>query len=202
MLALIATAQAATGAPARQAPNMRPVPIGNPGDWFSPDDYPPEAQRSSRQGRVVVEVGVDSIGNVETCNIVQSSGTAVLDTRTCALAVQHGRFDPATDRRGRPVGASYLLPVRWVLPEGSPPTLDAAHAADYDGDLTIEYVVVGEGKLASCRVLAGRRAPAVTADPCPARRIGQPFSAPWQRDGHPVRVRIVRRETQTVSVAP
>ncbi len=97
-------------------------PRGNIGDWFPMDIYPPEAKRKGEQGRVVAQLSVDKTGAAVACKIVESSGSASLDARTCELALANARFVPAKDASGRPVASTYTLPaVRWEL-QDSPPT--------------------------------------------------------------------------------
>lgn len=90
---------------------------GNPGQFFGPDAYPPEAQRAREQGRVVARLTVGIDGRVTDCKVAESSGSTALDVRTCVIAVGRVRFRPARDDRGKPIESSYVLPVRWVLPQ-------------------------------------------------------------------------------------
>ena len=172
---------------------MKPIPHGNPGEWFDPDSYPAEAIRAQRQGRVVVALGIDSTGAVATCAIKGSSGTAALDEGTCAIARERGRFDPATDRKGRPVAGEYVLPVRWQLPDTPPPALDAATLPPHRA-FVVEVAISAEGTVASCKVIDAMGLDK-NVDPCAGRTIGQ-RAAVVQRDGHPVAYRVVQHLTE------
>lgn len=60
-------------------------------------------------------VGVS--GRSEGCTVTRSSGSAVLDSTTCALLVRRFRFDPARDEKGRAVAGTVTRTVRWELPD-------------------------------------------------------------------------------------
>lgn len=87
--------------------------IGNIADWFGPDQYPDRAARENAQGRTVAGIIVDASGMASGCKIIESSGTAELDTTTCAIAMRRARFAPARDAGGRAIASWYILPVRW-----------------------------------------------------------------------------------------
>src|SRR3546814_15872693 len=80
-----------------------PAPFGNPADWFPADAYPPAAKASGAEGRTGFAVDIDAKGRVTSCSITESSGTALLDSTTCALVVMNGRFTPAHDAAGTAV---------------------------------------------------------------------------------------------------
>jgi len=90
---------------------------GNPGEFFGPDSYPPEARRAGQEGRVATLLTIDAAGGVRACTVTQSSGSTVLDEATCTIARDKVRFTPATDRRGKPIASEYPLAVRWALGE-------------------------------------------------------------------------------------
>ncbi len=185
----------------RSGRNMAAIPIGSPGDWFSPDDYPPEALRASRTGRTVVAVGVDSAGVVVTCRVLESSGTDVLDQRTCDLAKAHGRFNPATDGKARPIASEYTLPVRWAMPDGGGlNVVDFGRPTDVDKRIEIETTYDPEGSLLSCRVLF--QTGNITGDPCKAAKIGSQTPARWQRGGVNVGARVVQTTTYHAEPLP
>jgi TonB family protein len=92
-------------------PTATATPIGNPGGWFTDDDYPAAAKRAGASGRVVIVLTTDPSGHAKACRVVSSSKDAVLDQATCALATRRGRFQPRTGD-----GFS-VLSVRWDLAE-------------------------------------------------------------------------------------
>lgn len=119
---------------------------GNPGQFFGPDEYPPEALRHREQGRVVAKLSIDAAGRVTDCQVVGSSGSTALDVRTCVIAVSRVTFTPATDRHGQAIPSSYTLPVRWVLPE---PVLEERRSLD-------EHFTIGvtaDDRIESCSTL-------------------------------------------------
>jgi protein TonB len=83
---------------------------------FSADDYPKEAARHGWQGTVVADLTVSVGGQVIACSIVQSSGYAVLDAKTCEILRTRARFIPAKDSEGRPtVDVLRTPPIMWHL---------------------------------------------------------------------------------------
>lgn len=84
--------------------------VGNPGDWFSNDDYPKRALSRHAQGRTVVVVTVDPEGRTKACRVAVTSGDADLDSSTCEVARRHGRYtrESGGDRFA-------VLAVRWML---------------------------------------------------------------------------------------
>lgn len=94
------------------------APKGNQGDWFLQDSYPPAARRAGAEGLVGITVDVAPSGRVTACRVTASSGNDDLDATTCRLATRNGRFTPALDASGAPVGATVKLRnVRWRLEE-------------------------------------------------------------------------------------
>jgi TonB family protein len=92
-------------------------PASNPGEWITPDDYPPAALRANMKGNTAFLLAVDATGHVTGCTITASSGFTVLDQAACTLLVARATFIPATDRRGRNVATTYSSSVRWQIPQ-------------------------------------------------------------------------------------
>lgn len=182
-------------------PDMGPVAIGNIGQWFGPDDYPKEAMRARRQGRVIAALKLDATGAIVGCTIEQSSGTTILDTATCQIATAHLRFDPATDHQGHPTDSVYRLPVRWVLPDTVPQAVDVTAAPPPDTVVEIAFTYDAGGVLRSCHVDVAVT-PGVTVDQCAAAVPGTPTPYRWRRNGRPVGATIVRRYSEHIIVAP
>lgn len=116
-------------------------PAGSPASWFSNDDYPVEARRANKWGRVALRVEIDSAGAVTGCLVVESSGTAALDEVTCRLVRERAHFIAARDKQGRPIASTYPIATRWEL------NLDTV------GPTWISRAVVRigpDGKLLSC----------------------------------------------------
>jgi len=91
-------------------------PKGNPGSWFTDDDYPADAKRAGAQGRVSVLLDVDTSGKVVGCRVTASSGNASLDDATCRLAERRGRFTVQKDSEDNAQPYSYSVPgIHWSL---------------------------------------------------------------------------------------
>jgi protein TonB len=105
--------------PAPPAPKPVAVkggPKGNPGGWFTDDDYPADAKRAGASGRVSVLLSIDTSGKVAGCRVTASSGNSSLDDATCRLAQRRGRFIVQKDTEGNAQPYSYTLPgIRWTL---------------------------------------------------------------------------------------
>lgn len=89
----------------------RAAPVGNPGEWFTDNDYPPAAARRHVQGNAVIVLTVDPDGRVKGCRIVATTGDPDLDDGTCERARTHARYvrKDGGDRFS-------VLGVHWVLP--------------------------------------------------------------------------------------
>ena len=85
----------------------------------SPYDYPAGA---SGKGKVVINLSVDKQGHTVGCRIIQSGGSPLLDSGTCALLTRRARFTPAVDRNGNPSYGEIVVQVDWgaVLSKGRP----------------------------------------------------------------------------------
>lgn len=121
-----AFAQTTLAAPAASVPPSAPVatPIGNPADWFPASAYPDEAKAAGIQGRTEFQLQLDAKGRVTECDIAASSGSALLDSTTCALLVSNGRFKPAHDANGRDVPGIWHSAMVWRLAAAAPDILE------------------------------------------------------------------------------
>lgn len=91
-------------------------PRGNPGGWFTDDDYPADAKRAGAQGTVSLLLSIDTSGKVAECRVTVSSGNASLDDATCRLAQRRGRFSIQKDAQGNAQPYTYSLPgIHWSL---------------------------------------------------------------------------------------
>jgi periplasmic protein TonB len=78
-----------------------------------PPVYPPDAQRTRREGRVLLAVVVNINGTVEHVRVSETSGHADLD-QAALDAVANWRFRPAT-LKGQNVLADVLVPVKFSI---------------------------------------------------------------------------------------
>jgi TonB family protein len=89
---------------------------------ISNDDYPAEALRNDWQGRVKVRLRIGTDGRVRACRVVQSSGHAPLDLKTCEIMLVRARFTPARDKDGHAVEDDFLSPpIVWLIEQEAKP---------------------------------------------------------------------------------
>jgi TonB family protein len=79
-------------------------------------DYPREAIRRREQGRVAFELIVGTDGRVSECRILESSGSAALDGRTCQIMRERPSFPPPRDAAGQLATDTVRGAIFWVLP--------------------------------------------------------------------------------------
>lgn len=120
-----------------------PSPRGNPGYWVTSNDYPSEALREEISGITGFRLAVGIDGRVSQCEIIASSGSALLDAATCALITRRARFNPARDGDGQPATGFYSNRIRWVIPVDLPPE---------PGTSSLSYQVGADGAVSDCRV--------------------------------------------------
>jgi len=101
------------------APSPQPVPqpkvhaSAHIPNFAMETDYPAAALRRHEQGTVGYRIEIDATGAVAACTIVQSSGSASLDSGTCDLFRSRARFTPARDAEGRAVPDYYVGRITW-----------------------------------------------------------------------------------------
>ena len=146
VLLLMAAMSGMNGLAASPAPGPRPIdvsdeirrPLGRPGrgppeprminqsEVFAPANYPFFAKAREDEGLVRFVVTVDASGIARDCIIVEEAEAETLNQPTCDLIMAEARFEPARDRRGRAIAASFSRPVRWVLEDRKPlPVIDS-----------------------------------------------------------------------------
>jgi TonB family protein len=91
-------------------PDAKAEPLGNPGSWFNNADYPIAARRRNAQGRTVIVITVNAKGDPTACRVAITSGDPDLDSRTCELARQRGRY---VSKEGGDRFA--IFGIRWTL---------------------------------------------------------------------------------------
>lgn len=87
----------------------------NLASYISDGDYPEEAVRLNQQGTVGFDLDVSEEGRVIYCHVTASSGSELLDLRTCQVMLERARFEPARDEQGNPVPDRISSRVRWIL---------------------------------------------------------------------------------------
>jgi TonB family protein len=89
---------------------------GGLASMFNSDDYPGSAIRKEEQGTSAVRFWVGTDGQARDCQIVESSGSAALDAKTCEVIAKRGKFEPARTAAGTAVDCIAYMRIRWVLP--------------------------------------------------------------------------------------
>jgi TonB family protein len=129
-----------------------PIPQGSPYTWVTGDDYPSEALMEERQGSVGFVLQVDAKGQVTRCDIASSSGSPVLDTETCRLVLLRAKFQPAKDKRGRPITSQYTGRVRWQIPGYG--SNDLTHIpTPKEMPYSIAFIPKANGSVPDCKIV-------------------------------------------------
>ena len=124
-------------------PPYPPTPPRQIGGSISDADYPAAAIRSRVEGRARMRLSVSEAGRVTGCQIVESSGSSVLDSTSCALLQRRFRYQPATSA-GQPVASTIVRTVQWRMPTDDLPMITLA-----PGRLTWD-VTASRGGVDSC----------------------------------------------------
>jgi len=93
-----------------------PTPVIPAAHWFTDRDYPMEAIRLNQQGGVLTRLIVGTDGRVAECLVVDGSGVPILDSVTCRVLVERGRYKPALTAAGDPVRALTSVRIQWRIP--------------------------------------------------------------------------------------
>lgn len=102
-----------------EPPEIQAVPSRR--TYVTNDDYPAAALRAEEQGTTAVRITVSAHGMPTDCAVTESSGSARLDSTTCALLMRRIHFVPARDAAGRATQGSFTVRYRWSLPgDGDP----------------------------------------------------------------------------------
>lgn len=83
---------------------------------FRVSDYPSGAVSRKEQGTAGVRYWIGINGKVSDCRIVEMSGSAILDQRTCEVITKRARYMPARVESGEPVASIGFQRIRWELP--------------------------------------------------------------------------------------
>ena len=94
---------------------LYPTPIAIT-SWFTPNDFPREAMNQGEPNIIRFSLKVDAFGMPTSCDIITTSGIALLDSETCRLALLRARFNPIIDANGTPIASTYSSAVRWENP--------------------------------------------------------------------------------------
>lgn len=110
--------------PSRGAPGPRML---NLREVFNDDNYPFFAKARGDVGRVRFMVLLDMRGGPTACQILEPAEAETLNQPTCDLIMEQGRFEPARDRRGKPIASTYTRRVAWMLMDPPPMPVRDSH---------------------------------------------------------------------------
>jgi protein TonB len=185
----VSTIQDAMATLSRKGLPRGAVPLGNPGDWVRPDDYPSTAVIDQSEGAVSFELQVDRDGKVSACQVTVSSGVASLDDATCNLITVRALFDPARDAKGKAIASTYRNRVVWKMND--------PHPAMQPGRFSTSFVVEVDGTVSDCRV-EGTQMDAVQIEKAKRACARETMEAYTDDAGNPVRRRVTMTMTTTV----
>lgn len=138
--------------------------------WIGDEDYPAAALKAAQQGEVQVRYQISASGLVSDCTIAQSSGSSVLDARTCELMSQRFRYAPAVDGDGKAVAEWRTKKINWKLPASAAGANDTGMAtARRKAEVKVE--VARDGSVDSCEVVTSSGDPKFDLTAC--RFLGQ-----------------------------
>lgn len=92
-----------------------PEPLGNPGGWLRPGDYPKEALGSGQSAVIRFRLTVSAAGKATSCAIQSGTRSPEFEKITCALLVKRANFKPASDQAGKPVASYFTSTVTWIV---------------------------------------------------------------------------------------
>ena len=103
--------------PAPLQPTVAAHPLGDPGAWITPDDYPYRALREGWRGVTRLHLVIDGHGHVSSCTITASSGHEALDAVACQKVTLRAHFSPARDGTGAAHDGTYDNAIHWEIHE-------------------------------------------------------------------------------------
>lgn len=124
------------------------MPRGNPGNWVKSGDYPIEALRAGVQGVVAFSIAFDTEGRPTQCTITATSGSSVLDRKTCEVLMLRAEFIPGRDAKGAPTGGRYLSRMRWIVPQSGTIPMPAPLPTR----AIVTYRIDADGKPSQCKI--------------------------------------------------
>lgn len=79
------------------------------------EDYPMLAVENGASGTVEFVLLIDEQGKVADCTVSETSGTAVLDLKSCLIVTERARFKPAIGLTGQPAKHAIRSRIKWVV---------------------------------------------------------------------------------------
>jgi TonB family protein len=90
--------------------------LANKSDVHRAARYPESAMRREEEGETTVSVLVGTGGDIISCSIARSSGSAALDEATCNAVRRRARFTPARGSNGQSMAARAEVSIKWQMP--------------------------------------------------------------------------------------
>lgn len=84
---------------------------------FSSEDYPWSALAENAQGKARVRLRIDPDGKVSQCSVMHSSGSKLIDDKTCKVYRVRYRYKPALDTDEKPMTSFAVAVVSWIIPQ-------------------------------------------------------------------------------------
>lgn len=160
---------------------------------ISDEDYPPDAVRSGAQGITETSFDIDVNGRIAACRITGSSGSKVLDDRTCELLRERFVYEPAHNRKGIALPETRTQRVKWAMP-----TDRSIPQAVKEFDAVMTYTVELDGSITGCKS-TGAPPGMENVDMC-GKAIGMP--PVLGADGKPYRAQLTFRTSLKAEPAP
>ncbi len=187
------TAASAMLPPVQLGKSRPAVPIGNPGEWVTTQDYPSSELSRGVAGITGFILAIDNSGAVADCTVTVSSGSTVLDATACALVKARAHFTPALDANGQKTAGFYSNRVRWVVPP-----IEYKALPDGKWDVTVTVFINETGTIESCDFASAGNE--ITPDargftPCSPFPKGRRMQAYKNNAGKPIRYHAVLRHT-------
>lgn len=88
-------------------------PASDPGKWIKDSDRPSPGMGGERGGITIFRLDIDQKGRAIKCTIVDSSGSPILDSKTCEVMLERARFKVPKAKKGEPWDATWFSRVRW-----------------------------------------------------------------------------------------
>lgn len=181
MFAILMLAATQTGAIAGE---VQPPRLRNAAAVITLQDYPQTALQHDEYGIVSIALSVSTEGKVTSCDVTETSGSNLLDKRTCALFKARAKFDPATDGNHQPVSAGFRTAVAWGAdPYFSSTTIGfdlkvSRVPAGYQSPVRAKVIFDATGHAGSCDILQSSGSDAADQIACQQIRQQLTISAP------------------------
>ena len=104
-----------SAAEGRQGGSQAAKPVGSPGTWITPSDYPSLMQAFGQGGTLQVRLTVNERGKATFCHIESSTVPQMFDDAVCLNLIRRAEFEPAKDAAGDPAASYWRNKVRFEI---------------------------------------------------------------------------------------